>query len=211
MLSLLGRRVATRTSSAAATSLSSNFVNLVGIGASPTANSGSCLANNAAHPPNAALLGSVRGIAKYWRFGFWARGPKDGRYTTRDPRIFRHTLRRKYPFFKERRWSKPYIGKNFTLATPFGSAIQLVILQKQWEHAKAYYLLRNALQAALPAAKIARSEFEEATAALGLKNDALDGSPLQVIRATDGRHLMSFSAADVNDIEHFDKVLQEKF
>mmetsp|Transcript_29080 Transcript_29080/g.52994 ORF Transcript_29080/g.52994 Transcript_29080/m.52994 type:complete len:207 (-) Transcript_29080:11-631(-) len=153
--------------------------------------------NNGGNQPHlAAPLGSIRGIAKYARNGPWSRG-KDGLHTTRDPRIFRHLLRRKYPFFKERKWSKPYIGKDFTAPTDFGSALQLAIYYRGWKDAKVYYQLRHLLQAMMPAAHI-----------VGEVHEVAEGSPqLRVMRLNDNRHLADFTADEVQQFEG----LEDKF
>eukprot|EP00931_Biecheleriopsis_adriatica_P057550 TRINITY_DN34153_c0_g1_i1.p1 TRINITY_DN34153_c0_g1~~TRINITY_DN34153_c0_g1_i1.p1 ORF type:complete len:207 (-),score=35.36 TRINITY_DN34153_c0_g1_i1:54-611(-) len=130
-------------------------------------------------PPRSAVatLGGIRGIAKYTRKGIWARG-EDGQYTMNDPRIFKHSVERKYPYYKQRQWSKPYMCVRHNAAAPTGMAIKLAISYVPFELAQAYYDLRGRLEAVLPGAKI-----------LGDATENLKECKLRVIRLNDGREL----------------------
>mmetsp|Transcript_41360 Transcript_41360/g.107046 ORF Transcript_41360/g.107046 Transcript_41360/m.107046 type:complete len:201 (-) Transcript_41360:175-777(-) len=151
----------------------------------------------AAAVPRQALLGwlpmGARGI-KYRRNGFWARGDH-GTYTMDDPRIYRPGLERKYPHYKQRTWSKPYMCLEHNGAPRVGGQVRLAISYKPWEGAASYYALRRALEAALPGAQIlgdANQDLEEASLQPGARGDRQ--AALIVMRLNDGRELLRLHA-----------------
>ncbi|CAE7723444.1 ATG8B [Symbiodinium sp. CCMP2592] len=103
----------------------------------------------------------TRSFAKYARKGFWARGPDYGQYTLDDPRIFRHQMRRQYPYHKQRRWSKPYMCLQHSMAAPEGMAVQLAIVYRSFELAPALYELSRNLKQRLPGAQILAEAVDE--------------------------------------------------
>eukprot|EP00747_Dinoflagellata_sp_TGD_P212725 gnl/TRDRNA2_/TRDRNA2_85782_c0_seq1.p1 gnl/TRDRNA2_/TRDRNA2_85782_c0~~gnl/TRDRNA2_/TRDRNA2_85782_c0_seq1.p1 ORF type:complete len:240 (+),score=48.76 gnl/TRDRNA2_/TRDRNA2_85782_c0_seq1:64-783(+) len=174
----------------------------------------------------ATAVGSIRTITskKYARQGFWGRG-EHGRYTMDDPRIFKPPPRRKYPYFKQRQWSKPYICTNFSQTVPGGSAAQLVITYVPWSEPSpdrqgerswkgavdVYYTLRNALQAVLPSAQI-QGEPEPDMFSSDPSDD--EQAALRVIRVSDGRTLLRLGKDEVarraNSDEEIERLVIEK-
>merc|ERR1719469_1709425 len=107
--------------------------------------------------------------------------------TTDDPRIFRPPMARKYPYHKQRRWSKPYMCTEHMPLAPTGLALRLAISYIPWEGAEDYYRFRRALQEALPGAQI-----------LGDADPVLEASnlALRVLRLNDGRELLSLKLGE---------------
>eukprot|EP00933_Yihiella_yeosuensis_P007346 TRINITY_DN112330_c0_g1_i1.p1 TRINITY_DN112330_c0_g1~~TRINITY_DN112330_c0_g1_i1.p1 ORF type:complete len:220 (-),score=28.42 TRINITY_DN112330_c0_g1_i1:108-767(-) len=126
-------------------------------------------------------LGSTRGVAKYVRKGIWARGP-DGQYTLDDPRIFKPGMNRKYPYHKERKFSKPYMCTRYSSAAPAGAAVKLAIEYPAWDGAADYYKLRRALEVALPGAQI----LGDAKTAGAVGEDKVN---IRILRVNDGLEL----------------------
>eukprot|EP00929_Paragymnodinium_shiwhaense_P009321 TRINITY_DN11344_c0_g1_i1.p2 TRINITY_DN11344_c0_g1~~TRINITY_DN11344_c0_g1_i1.p2 ORF type:complete len:206 (-),score=35.09 TRINITY_DN11344_c0_g1_i1:73-690(-) len=145
----------------------------------------------------------VRFIQKFTRWGFWARGGKDGRHTMTDPRIFRPEMERKYPYHKMRRWSKPYMCLQHNAPAPLGAAVKLEIAYEPWTGSEAYMQLRRSLETALPGAQIVGNTDD---AARGSTDDALrrkgDDKPqrrrlaLRVTRVSDGRGLLELTKGE---------------
>mmetsp|Transcript_38460 Transcript_38460/g.80551 ORF Transcript_38460/g.80551 Transcript_38460/m.80551 type:complete len:159 (+) Transcript_38460:3-479(+) len=91
-------------------------------------------------------------------------------------------MRRKYPYFKQRQWSKPYMCTQFSQVAPVGHSMRLAVSYVPWEGAEVYYELRRTLEAALPGAQI----LGDANADLVEKEDAV----LCVRRLNDSRELL---------------------
>eukprot|EP00811_Abedinium_folium_P010993 NODE_20171_length_809_cov_9.162757.p1 GENE.NODE_20171_length_809_cov_9.162757~~NODE_20171_length_809_cov_9.162757.p1 ORF type:complete len:200 (-),score=35.59 NODE_20171_length_809_cov_9.162757:140-739(-) len=127
----------------------------------------------------AVALGGIRGIKKYTRSNFLARG-EDGLHTMNDPRIFKPGQPRKYPYHKIRRWSKPYMCTDFSNSAPHGAAVKLAISYVPYEGAEVYYKLRRALERALPGSQIIAGPLQHE-----------DGLSLEVTRVNDGRVLLA--------------------
>mmetsp|Transcript_90588 Transcript_90588/g.290388 ORF Transcript_90588/g.290388 Transcript_90588/m.290388 type:complete len:228 (+) Transcript_90588:100-783(+) len=145
--------------------------------------------------PGGWLPVGARGIAKYKRVGIWARG-SDGLYTMSDPRIFKPGMRRKYPYHKQRQWSKPYMCTEYMPAAPVGVAVKLAISYLGFANAAQYYKLRRLLQDALPGAQI----LGHADVDLSTKDD--EQAELLVMRLNDGRVLKRFHRGqDVDSLE----------
>merc|ERR1711862_528537 len=119
--------------------------------------------------------------------GFWSRGDY-GLHKTDDKRIFKNPILRKYPYHKQRWWSKPYICKNFSMAAPAGSAVRLAITYLPFEGAEVYYKLREALQAAMPGVEI-----------LGDTKQEQSNVGLRVLRLNDGRTLLSLAKGNESE------------
>merc|ERR1712046_154683 len=138
----------------------------------------------------AQFAGGTRGTAKYARVGFWGRGDY-GLHRTDDPRIFKPPIRRKYPYFKQRSWSKPYICKSFSMAALEGSALRLAISYVPFEGAEVYYQLRRALESALPGAQIIGDGDVASEEQQKPENRKAQEIGLQVLTLNDGRTLLS--------------------
>jgi len=145
------------------------------------------------------LLGAVRGVHKHARdVGFMTRG-EDGLHTTDDPRIYKVRAERKYPHYKQRRWSKPYLCTDFSYSAPRGSAVKLAIFYVPFEGAEVYYSLRRALEGALPGAQI-----------MGVTSGLEQKQGLVVRRVCDGRILLSLDRGDdatVLQVDTFTKLV----
>merc|ERR1719499_995777 len=106
--------------------------------------------------------------------------------TMDDPRIFRPPMARKYPYHKQRQWSKPYMCKEHGAPAPAGLAVRLAISYVPWDEQSPmesnYYWLRRALQEALPGAQILGDADHN------LKDSHKVG--LRVLRLNDGRELL---------------------
>lgn len=144
-------------------------------------------------------LGGLRGVHKYARdVGFMTRG-EDGLHTTDDPRIYKVRAERKYPHYKQRQWSKPYMCTDFSYSAPRGSAVKLAIFYVPFEGAEVYYSLRRALEGALPGAQI-----------MGVTSDLEPNKGLIVRRVCDGSVLLSLDRGDdatVLQVETFTKLV----
>mmetsp|Transcript_24071 Transcript_24071/g.45431 ORF Transcript_24071/g.45431 Transcript_24071/m.45431 type:complete len:219 (+) Transcript_24071:63-719(+) len=123
-----------------------------------------------------AVPGS-RGFAKYARKGIWARGDY-GQYTMDDPRVFRHKMRRQYPYHKQRQWSKPYMCLQHSAAAPAGLAVKLAVVYRKFVFAPIFYALERDLKFHLPGTQI-----------LGEALDAIEEPWLKIVRLNDSRVL----------------------
>eukprot|EP00927_Polykrikos_kofoidii_P004843 TRINITY_DN11913_c0_g1_i1.p1 TRINITY_DN11913_c0_g1~~TRINITY_DN11913_c0_g1_i1.p1 ORF type:complete len:229 (-),score=36.38 TRINITY_DN11913_c0_g1_i1:189-875(-) len=136
--------------------------------------------------PAGRLPFGARGIHKYIRFGFWGRGD-DGLHSTSDTRVYKPPPARKYPYYKQRKWSRPYICKQHSPPAPLGSAVKLAISYPGFEGAAEFYKFRNGLQNALPGAQI-YCDTEMSTRAL------------KVVRVNDGRELLRLERDEVAEL-----------
>ncbi|CAE7829448.1 ATG8CL [Symbiodinium sp. KB8] len=132
----------------------------------------------------------TRRFAKYARKGIWARGPDYGQYTLDDPRIFRHQMRRQYPYHKQRQWSKPYMCLQHSKAAPEGMAVQLAIVYRSFDLAPAFYELSQNLKQRLPGVQILAEAVDDS-----------EEKWLRVVRLNDRQLLWKPSLQDETSLE----------
>ena len=71
-----------------------------------------------------------------------------------DPRIYKGSLWRQYPYHKQRSWSPQYMCLRHSAAAPWGSGLKLAVRYRKWAMAPAFYELQRALENAIPGVQI---------------------------------------------------------